>query len=297
MDPNRSKLIAARISKSQLFQDYEHAFSEATHLPLSFHAVELWQLAQSGKKYENPFCALISESNRACGACLEQQQKISQPLPGKTTTAICFAGLVDSAVPVCLGDHVLGFLQTGQVMLKKPSPQKFKKLATQLINWGLNTDLKRLEEVYFHTQVLTPKTYQSMVQLLEVFGHHLALAIDQIVMQQENSEPPAIRKAKQFIDERKGDDISMSDVAKVVNVSTFYFCKMFKKTTGLTFTEYLSQVRISKAKNLLLNPHMRVSEIAYEIGYQSLTHFNRTFHRIVGQSPTAYRKSLTLDAM
>jgi AraC-like DNA-binding protein len=76
-----------------------------------------------------------------------------------------------------------------------------------------------------------------------------------------------------------------------MHVSTFYFCKMFKKATGLTFTDYLSRVRVEKAKALLLNPHLRISEIAYDVGFQSLTHFNRMFRKIVGQSPTVYRES------
>jgi AraC-like DNA-binding protein len=66
---------------------------------------------------------------------------------------------------------------------------------------------------------------------------------------------------------------------------------MFKKATGLTFTDYLSRVRVEKAKALLLNPHLRISEIAYDVGFQSLTHFNRMFRKIVGESPTAYRES------
>lgn len=77
-----------------------------------------------------------------------------------------------------------------------------------------------------------------------------------------------------------------------MNTSTFYFCKLFKKATGLTFTDYLSRVRIEKAKNLLLNPNLRVSEIAYEVGFQSLTHFNRMFRKLAGQSPTHYRAAL-----
>jgi AraC-like DNA-binding protein len=68
---------------------------------------------------------------------------------------------------------------------------------------------------------------------------------------------------------------------------------MFKKATGLNFTEYLSRIRIERAKNLLLNPNLRVSEIAFEVGFQSLTHFNRVFKNTVGQSPTRYREQLT----
>jgi AraC-like DNA-binding protein len=77
-----------------------------------------------------------------------------------------------------------------------------------------------------------------------------------------------------------------------VNMSAFYFCKMFKKATGMTFTDYLARVRVEKVKNLLLNPHKRVSEAAYEAGFQSLSQFNRVFRRIAGESPSAYRERL-----
>jgi AraC-like DNA-binding protein len=67
---------------------------------------------------------------------------------------------------------------------------------------------------------------------------------------------------------------------------------VFKKATGLTFTDYLSRVRIETAKNLLLNPNLRVSEIACEVGFQSLTHFNCVFRNLTGQSPSRYREGL-----
>jgi AraC-like DNA-binding protein len=51
----------------------------------------------------------------------------------------------------------------------------------------------------------------------------------------------------------------------------------------------VSRARIEKAKNLLLNQNLRVSEIAYEVGFQSLTHFNRVFKKVIGQAPTEYR--------
>ena len=90
----------------------------------------------------------------------------------------------------------------------------------------------------------------------------------------------------------QGLDWYERQVAKAVNTSTFYFCKMLKKVTGINFTDYLSRVRIEKSKNLLLNPNLRVSEIAFEVGFQSLTHFNRVFKKILGQSPTEYRAQL-----
>ena len=86
-----------------------------------------------------------------------------------------------------------------------------------------------------------------------------------------------------------GDPIDLNDIACATHVSTYYFCKIFRKTTSLTFADYLGRVRVEKAKNLLLNPHLRVSEIAYTVGFQSLTHFNRLFHQLTDESPTHFR--------
>ena len=85
---------------------------------------------------------------------------------------------------------------------------------------------------------------------------------------------------------------SQGVLAAAVNSSAFYFCKMFKQATGLTFTDYLARTRIEKVKNLLLNPHKRISEVAYETGFQSLSQFNRVFRRITGQAPTVWRAKL-----
>ena len=119
---------------------------------------------------------------------------------------------------------------------------------------------------------------------------------NQIVVRRENAEPPVIARAKEFIREHQAEHLSLGQVAKAVNKSAFYFCKIFKKLTGVNFTEYVPRVRIEKAKDLLLNPNLRVSEIAYEVGFRSLTHFNRVFKRILGQSPTEYRGQLKLGA-
>jgi YesN/AraC family two-component response regulator len=234
----------------------------------------------------------MAQSSRTCAACLEVQQQLNEKSQDQAATVTCFAGLCDTAVPVRLGDKLFGFLQTGQVMTKTPSRQQFDRTTRQLIDWGLKVDLGKLEEAYFHTRVLKPKQYEAMIRLLNIFAGHLALVANQIVVQQENAEPPMITRAKEFIKSHQGEDISLGDVAKSVNTSTFYFCKMFKKATGLNFTDYLSRIRIEKAKNLLLNPNLRISEIAYEVGFQSLTHFNRVFRKLAGQSPTEYRQKL-----
>jgi len=125
-----------------------------------------------------------------------------------------------------------------------------------------------------------------------VFAAHLALVSNKILMDQEHDGLPVILRAKQFINEHYSEDISLGRLAKFVNVSSFYFCKLFKKVTGLNFTEYVANVRIEKARNLLLNLNLRINEAAFAVGFQSITHFNRVFKEIVGESPAQYRNRL-----
>ena len=292
MPDSAAKLLVDKLNTSQIFQDYEDAFSTATGMPVSFRPTETWQLAHHRSKTQNPFCMLMAESSRACAACLEVQQKLNDQAQHEPATVACFAGLCDTAVPVRMGDKLFGFLQTGQIMTKAPTKKQFDRAAQQLIAWGLKVDLGKVEEAFFQTKVLKPKQYDALVKLLTIFAGHLAMVANQIAVQQQNAEPPMITRAKEFIKTNQSEDISLGDVAKAVNTSTFYFCKMFKKATGLNFTDYLSRIRIEKAKNLLLNPNLRISEIAYEVGFQSLTHFNRVFRKLAGQSPTEYRHKL-----
>jgi AraC-like DNA-binding protein len=286
------KRLIEQLSRSQIYQDYERAFTHATGLPLSLRPLESWQLAHHGKKKENPFCVLMAGQNRACAACLETQQKISDAAGAGPRTVKCFAGLCDTGVPVSVGEELLGFLQTGQVFLKKPTKAQFMRTAQQLVDWGWKVDLRRIEEAYFQTRVIPPQQYESVLRLLTIFAQHLSIVSNQLMVARVNAESPTITRARQFIQEHQTDDLSLGDVAKAVNTSTFYFCKLFKKETGLNFTAYLSRVRVEKAKNLLLNPNLRISEVAFDVGFQSLTHFNRIFRRIAGESPTQYREKL-----
>ncbi|MDB6024740.1 MAG: AraC family transcriptional regulator [Verrucomicrobiales bacterium] len=293
-DAKENKNLIEALSTSKIYQDYERAFSEMTGMPVSLRPVESWQLPQHGKKHENPFCGMMAEKSRSCAACLRLQQELAETAQHEAKTITCELGLCDTAVPVRLGDKLIGFLQTGQVFRKKPTNAQFEKTSRLIAEWGIGIDKDRLRQAYFETKVISPKQHEAMVNLLSIFAQHISMVSNQVLVHERNAESPLITRAKRYIEEKQGDDLSLTEVAKAVNTSTFYFCKMFKKATGLHFTEYVSRVRIEKAKNLLLNPNLRVSEVAFEVGFQSLTHFNRVFKKIVGQSPTEYREQLAV---
>jgi len=285
--------LTDRLRRSRFFQDYLEAFEVSTGLSLSMNPPESLNLVHQGKRHYNPFCALMTTNNKTCSACLEFQQRVKEGAALRPQTLTCFAGLCESSVPVRVGDNVIAFLQVGQVLLHQPSHRQFTRAARSLLRWGVEVDLKRAEEAYFQSRVIDRQKYEAVLRLLTIFAQHLSIASNQLMLMNEKPKAPAIEKAKEYITRHIDEELTLAQVAQTVNTSTFYFCKIFRQTTGLHFLDYIARVRVERAKNLLLNPHARISEVAFTAGFQSLSQFNRVFKRIVGEQPRVWRSKST----
>lgn len=282
-----------KLSESKIYQDYEQAFRVATGLPLMIRPAKAYQNAEAAfpVKGGSPFCAMMARTNSGCANCLKMQAQLESDLGMEPKSLHCFAGLCDSAVPIRVGDELIAFLQTGQVLLHQPNREEFSRTTKQLLAWGSQVNLKALEEAYFQTKVLDAEQYQAMLALLSTFAEHLASISNSIEIEGRSNEPKLVHNAKRYIQDHFQEKISLDEAAQAVNASTRHFCKVFKAATGITFTDYLARVRVEKAKHLLLNPNLRISEIAFETGFESISQFNRSFKRITNQSPSQYRES------
>lgn len=93
-----------------------------------------------------------------------------------------------------------------------------------------------------------------------------------------------------YVESSYKDDITLEKACEILGLNYYYFCRMFKKTTGNTFIQYLNFVRISVAEKLLLTSDMSITDIIFETGFSSLSYFNRTFKKFKGCSPSEYKK-------
>jgi AraC-like DNA-binding protein len=103
------------------------------------------------------------------------------------------------------------------------------------------------------------------------------------------AEPVEIWKARNFIDEHFEEELSLTKVARAVNISPNYLSEKFKQVTGVNFVDHVARARFEKTRVLLHDVDLRVSEIAFAVGFQSLSQFNRVFKKFSGKSPTEYR--------
>ena len=280
------------LAETQIYRDYARAFTRATGLPLRLRsAIEAGDTLMRSEN-ASPLCSLMARTNVSCQACLETQKKLEQEARLEPKTLKCFAGLCETAVPVRVGENLIAWLETGQILLDHPTRSKFDRLAKTLLGWGSHIDLKHAEEAYFNTRVISRSQYESAVRLLQIFASHLAQLGQQMALQSQASEPTAIAKAREWIATHSEDSVSLASAAQAVNLSAKHFSDVFRKATGIPFVEYVARVRVEKAKTRLSNPQLRVSEIAFEVGFQSLSQFNRAFKKFAGQSPKSYRRML-----
>ena len=92
-----------------------------------------------------------------------------------------------------------------------------------------------------------------------------------------------------YIHANYDDNPDVNAVAASVHLSTAAFCRYFKKQTKMTFTDFVNQYRITQAKTLLLK-ELSVSEACYEVGFESLSYFNKLFKKLTGENPSAFKK-------
>jgi AraC-like DNA-binding protein len=196
-------------------------------------------------------------------------------------------------VPLKFYDRVIGLVQTGQVFIGARNARRFNEIASQAGGSRMNLDLRRLKSAYFRAPAVSADSYRAAVRLLEIFGEHLSMIANQIALHDCGGDSRTVRLAKDYIADHKSDPIKLDQIARALHISPSHFCRKFKLETGLTFVGYVNRVRVEQAKILLHNKNLRVTEVAYDVGFQSLAHFNRTFRKLVGISPTEYRSRLS----
>ncbi|NLK26748.1 MAG: helix-turn-helix transcriptional regulator [Clostridiales bacterium] len=100
-----------------------------------------------------------------------------------------------------------------------------------------------------------------------------------------------VQSTKEYLEAHFTEDITLEDAAAQVNISPQYFSKLIKKTTGFNFIDWLSMMRVRKAKELLSNSNLTVKEVCYMVGYKDPNYFSRIFKKRVGITPSEYIKN------
>lgn len=272
--------VTAVLSKSRIYRGYTKAFTGVTSLPLSLCSLDTLVVSRIKQGESRWTCAPLRRPHCTCKCCARAVARMSRnppSEPGVVHFARCPCGTL---LPVRSGKDLIALLKLGPAGGERLPPRARRKRE--------QPDTGRPSCSKHHS--LSPTRYRAAVKLAGIFAQQLSDLCNKLLVQTSAGDPEVIRRTKDFITQHHGENISSRLAAKEVHMSRSHFCAVFKRSTGATFTEYLMRVRVERVKELLANPNLRISEIAFRSGFQSLTHFNRVFLNITGESPTGYRQ-------
>ena len=130
----------------------------------------------------------------------------------------------------------------------------------------------------------------SLDEVYELLLKGLKGKMQELRERREVTENRPIAKAKEYMQQHFREECKLEDVSAWVGFNTTYFSTFFKKETGTSFTDYLTQLRISKAKELLCRADLTIQDVCEEVGYRDMKYFSRLFKKNAGITPSEYRK-------
>jgi len=292
------KLVDA-LQASALYRGYQEAFHSATGMSMFLRLAHTEQIPRiAEREQQNAFCVAMT----SCGGaveCARAHDHLRAMPPGgyQACTDVCSARMMESAVPVRCGGSTIAWLWTGQVFVESDKLRSFKDVARILMEAGCEKrEVERLRALWESTPEITGEKYRSVVVLLEAFGKQLSELANRLIIEARPQEPAAVGKARRYIREHLSDRLTLAEISRHAGLSPHHFCKVFRRAAGVNLIDYINRCRIESARELLLKDDARVSEVAFEIGYQSLSQFNRSFRSVTGESPTEYRRRILKPA-
>ncbi|PGL67817.1 hypothetical protein CN925_19120 [Bacillus sp. AFS055030] len=133
-------------------------------------------------------------------------------------------------------------------------------------------------------------------QLKELIEQQITILITKIDREKEIKMNHLMILAREYITHHFIEDLSLDQVANYLKLNPFYFSKLFKKQTGETFSDYLMNIRINKAKELMERRELNLKEISYQVGYNDPNYFSRVFKKCTNESPKEYRKKILMNS-
>ncbi|MDR6551767.1 helix-turn-helix domain-containing protein [Paenibacillus qinlingensis] len=248
--------------------------------------------------HNNPFCNYVKRFEATFQACARNKKVLCRMCTRSATPLYgsCYMGIEELRFPIHWKGRLLAFLCVGQFSTDLEAASQ--RLKTQAAKYGLNpneleqrflTATRPLDlnigELHTHIGMLT----QYLILLYENFllNTHHGQSMDQRAEAHQRSF--IVSRTLHYIKENFTYPITLSALAGISFCSETYLSHQFKETTGSTITEYIKELRIQKAKNLLDITTYSITLIAHQCGFNDSNYFSRVFRQHTGMSPKQYR--------
>lgn len=268
----------------------------------------------SGMLYSNPslyipvnfrnhtscFCQNAKLTSKGLRSCLRCKAASLRKAIDKKETYIgqCYLGLTEIVRPVMVNDKMVCVIFLGNIILNDQKNDIMRTVSKICEFTGIDSRL--LNNCLQSAQPINKEDLSQYHNILDVLEHLIKSSVTQPSGQKNTARPSpiycstnhwAIESVENYILEFYNKDLKLTQLANLYFLNPDYLCRLFRKETGLSFSEYVNRTRIERAKELLELTSKEILDISTEVGFANVTYFNRIFKKITGVSPREYRFS------
>jgi AraC-like DNA-binding protein/ligand-binding sensor protein len=282
------RALYQKLRKLPELLEFQRDFELLSGMKLAF--VDELGLGDDLLQDQKPLCAAMNASEAGLAMCARCRHALLADASEHPSSTLCDAGLSEVAIPLNISGIKAGFFMFGGTVPISSSQQTIQRARHLLKKNGIEINGRDMETWLSQTPVVPAEALGAYKRVVQLAAKQIALKVTDQLVNPEVAMPPSVIKACGYIRAHAlVDDINLAMVARHCSISEGHLSRLFHHATGLTFREYLTQVRIERAKSLLARPGKCVSEIAYESGFQSLSQFHRVFRKAYGASPGKMR--------
>jgi AraC-like DNA-binding protein len=232
----------------------------------------------------NSYCSIIHTNSTGIKRCFQSDRILLEKCKesGQMEVHTCHAGLIDVALPIKFENHIVGFVILGQMK----GNEEFSNTVGKSLSYLGKEKLEEIKLVYKTVPTFNKERIKSIV--------NIAVMVAKYIMQENMvtvKHDAILEKILTYIDSNIEKNINVSDLIKVSNISKSSLYGLFNRYYNCSVCEYIKNRKIEKAKSLLMNTDLSVSEISAKLGFSTLSYFSKTFKRINGVSPQKYKKT------
>jgi AraC-like DNA-binding protein len=274
--------------------EFQRDFELLSGMTLAF--VNELGLGEELRRAPLPVCAAMDASEAGRAMCARSRHALLATAGDCSSCTVCDAGLNEVAIPLNISGIRAGYFMFCGTAPQTPDSHTVHKARHLLEKNGIAFEGRDLEALLARTPVVPADALGAYQRIVQLAAKQIALKVTDQLADPDVAMPPSVIKACRYIRANAlVDDINLGEVSRHCSVSEGHLSRTFHRATGLTFREYLTQVRIERARLLLTQSSKSVTEIAFESGFQSLSQFHRVFRKMYGTSPgeMRHRRSAT----
>lgn len=291
-NPQATKAVFDLLENTPNYRTFARAFQDATGLSLALVPADgIANRVPDCDHRDTEFCRALQRLLGPGAPCSCSRLSRLALSTGRLRADKCPAGIINVALPLFSGRQHIATLLAGKVIHGQRRLKEWRRLVTLLRRYGRN-DRSAILFASRTVPVVSAKRFRAACDLLKCFAETVEKRVCAWQRAGPASLPVGVQKTKHFIRQRATGPVTLAEVARASGLSIPHFSEVFKRHTGLTFSQYLARERLARAQSLLQDDAHRVAEIAFACGFGSITAFNRSFKRVTGVSPTKFRRSL-----